>query len=150
MPKLKIETAKLRAANLSKSFISSGCNQSEVARREGVTSQAINQRFKHLPVQTPLQEALRKIGITTVYKARKFKELMEAKSLNMKGKEVKDNDVRLGTLKLVCQVSKDIDNDNNKGGNTVVIVRIGSQSGLLSSDEKGSLINGLRESKVQE
>ena len=125
MPTLKPETARLRAANLSKSFIASGCNQSEVARREGVTSQAINQRFKHLPVGTPLQAALKKIGITTAYKAKKFKELLESKnkrSLNFKTIEVPDNQTRASVLKLMCQVDKDIDGDKSGGVKIINII----------------------------
>jgi len=125
MPTLKPETARLRAANLSKSFIASGCNQSEVARREGVTSQAINQRFKHLPVSTPLQAALKKIGITTAYKAKKFKELLESKnkrSLNFKTIEVPDNQTRASVLKLMCQVDKDIDGDKSGGVKIINII----------------------------
>ena len=116
MPRLKTETANLRAANLAKAFISSGCNKAELARREGVSHSAISDRFKRLPVQTPLQEALRKVGITTQYKARKFKELLEAtrlQSVGFKTREVHDNNTRSSALKLICQVGKDIDGDKN-------------------------------------
>lgn len=121
MPKYTKEVAELKARNLTKSYISSGLNQSEVARREGVTSSAINQRLKHLPVQTPLQEALNKIGITTRYKAKKFKELLEAKKLQGEALvETEDNAARVATLKLICQVGKDIDGDKNDTGVRVI------------------------------
>jgi hypothetical protein len=123
MPKLKKETAELRAAYLVKSCLANGLNQSALARREGVTQQAINSRFKHLPVQTPLQAALRKIGITTAYKAKKFKELMEAKklqSINFQIRKVSDNVTRAVTLRLLCQVEKDIDNDKNGSGVKII------------------------------
>lgn len=126
MPRLKPETAELRAANLVKACIDNGLNQSALARKEGVTQQAINSRFKHLPVQTPLQEALRKIGITTEYKARKFKELLEStrlQSVGFKTRVVHDNNTRAGVLKLLCQVGKDIDGDKN-GSPGVKIVNI--------------------------
>jgi transcriptional regulator with XRE-family HTH domain len=126
MPRLKTETAELRAANLTKSYIKNGMNQSAVARKEGVTASAINQRFKHLPTATPLQEALRKIGITTQYKARKFKELLEAtrlQSINFNIHRTPDNNTRSSILKLLCQVGKDIDGDKN-GSPGVKIVNI--------------------------
>lgn len=126
MPRLKPETAELRAANLAKAFIASDCNKAELARREGVSHSAISDRFKRLPVQTPLQEALRKVGITTAYKARKFKELLEAtrlQSIAFKIKKVPDNNTRSSVLKLVCQVGKDIDGDKN-GSSGVKIINI--------------------------
>lgn len=123
MPYLKPITAKLRAAQFTKAYIESGCNQTLLAKKEGVTSQAINQRFKKLPTQTPLQEALEKVGITTVYKAKKFKELLEAKKLHgERGIKTEDNTTRSATLRLICQVSKDIDSD--KDSNSIKIVNI--------------------------
>lgn len=120
MPRYLPETAELKAKNLTKSYYENGCNKAAVARKEGVSASAISQRFKHLPVQTPLQEALRKIGITTQYKAKKFKELMEAKKLHgERGQEVEDNATRTKTLQLLCQVDKDI-NDDKSGGVRVI------------------------------
>jgi len=123
MPKLDIETARLKAANLIKAYSAAGFNQSRLARKEGVSQSAINQRLKHLPVQTPLQEALRKIGITTQYKAKKFKELMEAKKLHGERCEVvEDNATRTKTLQLLCQVDKDINDDKSSGVRIINIV----------------------------
>jgi len=120
MPRLTPEIAKLKASNLIKSYTAAGFNQTRLAEKEGVSQSAINQRLKHLPVQTPLQEALRKIGITTQYKAKKFKELMEAKKLHgERGQEVEDNATRTKTLQLLCQVDKDI-NDDKSGGVRVI------------------------------
>ncbi len=124
MPTLTPKIAKLKASNLIKSYSAAGFNQSRLARMEGVSQSAINQRFKHLPVQTPLQEALRKIGITTQYKARKFKELMEAKKLHgERGQEVEDNTTRIKTLQLLCHVDKDINDDKSGGVRVINIIR---------------------------
>jgi transcriptional regulator with XRE-family HTH domain len=155
MPKLRKEIAELKAKRLTNLYIENGLNQARVANREGVSRQAINQRLKHLPVKTPLQEAFRKIGITTRYKAKKFKELLEAKKIqdcdvfikDENGKlkvnrnsndfiEVEDNPSRVATLRLLCQVEGDIkENGNGKGVNATILIRIGDKSGLLSPAE---------------
>jgi transcriptional regulator with XRE-family HTH domain len=125
MPYLKPETARLRAAKLVKDCFDNGLNQSALARKEGVSQQAINQRFNKLPVGTPLQAALKKIGITTAYKAKKFKELLESKnkrSLNFKTIEVPDNQTRASVLKLMCQVDKDIDGEKSGGVKIINII----------------------------
>lgn len=155
MPKLKTETAKFRALNLTKSLLANHLNQSAVARQEGVTKSAINQRMQHLPVRTPLQAAFRRVGISTRYKAKKFKELLEAKKLqdcdvfikDENGKlkvnrnsndfiEVEDNNTRITTLRLLCQVEGDLkENGNGKGVNATILIRIGDKSGLLTPSE---------------
>ncbi len=123
MPKLETKTAKLKASRLTNLYVSNGLNQSAVARKEGVTRQAINQRLKHLPVQSELQTALHKIGITTKYKARKFKELLEAKKLQGQAYiKTSDNSVRIATLKLICQVNKDIESDSSSGVKIINII----------------------------
>ncbi len=111
MPKYLPLTAKLKAQNLTKSLLQNNWNQAALARKEGVSRAAINQRISHLPTEQTLKEALRKAGINSVYKAKKFRELMEAKehrTIRGKLKQVSDNHSRLGALKLVCEVDGDI------------------------------------------
>jgi hypothetical protein len=55
MPKYTPETARMKAESLTKPLIRNGFNQTMVAKQEGVTPQAINQRLKHKPVQDALQ-----------------------------------------------------------------------------------------------
>lgn len=73
MPKYKPETAKLKAKYLTKSYIQSGFNQTRMAKKEGVTSQAINQRFSHNPeVPKTIIELLDKAGATDKYLSKFF------------------------------------------------------------------------------
>lgn len=58
MPKCKKSTELHKAKKLSKTYIESGLNQSEVARQKGVTSQAINQQVNSKLVQDILQKFL--------------------------------------------------------------------------------------------
>lgn len=68
MPKYRKEIAEAKAKNLSKAYINADLNQTTLAQREGVTSQAINQRINRAPVQKTLQDIidknLKKAGIT--------------------------------------------------------------------------------------
>ena len=140
MPNYTKEEKENRAKLLVKSCLDKGLNQSAVAREKGISQQAINQRMHKPAVRSALQEAFRKIGISTRYKAKKFKELLEQKKLqdcdifikDENGKlkvnknsndfiEVEDGNVRLGALKLLCQVEGDLkENGNGKGGNIVI------------------------------
>lgn len=140
MPNYTKEIKEARAKLLVKSCISKGLNQSAVARAEGVSQQAINQRIHKPMVRSALQEAFRKVGISTRYKAKKFKELLEAKKIqdcdvfikDENGKlkvnrnsndfiEVEDNNARVATLRLLCQVEGDIkENGNGKGGVKII------------------------------
>lgn len=81
MPKYKSEIAKAKAKRLIKSYIRNGLNQSAVAREEGVTSEAINQRFKHNPaIKETLAEYLRH-QFKRGYIKRKFKDGLEAQKV---------------------------------------------------------------------
>lgn len=68
MPKLRPETAKLRAAKLVKSLSKHNGNQTEVAKELGVTKQAISDRLSNPVVKETIQETinrcLAKAGIT--------------------------------------------------------------------------------------
>ena len=58
MPRSKTLTKKLKAKRLTKVYIESGLNQSELARKEGVTRQTINKKINSEPVKDKLQEYL--------------------------------------------------------------------------------------------
>ena len=56
MPKYKLSTERNKTKNLVKSLSRVGFNESAVARAEGVTPQAINQRLNRKPVQDYLDK----------------------------------------------------------------------------------------------
>jgi len=58
MPKYKPITARLKAKKLTKSYITSGLNQSAVARKKGVTRQTINDQIHKKPVRDMLERYL--------------------------------------------------------------------------------------------
>lgn len=75
MPKYKPETARAKAKYLAKACIKNRLNQSALARKEGVSHQAINQRFTHTPgaqktLQDIIDRSLQRAGttLTKVYK----------------------------------------------------------------------------------
>lgn len=72
MPRYRPETEKLKVKNLTKSYIESGFNQSELARREGVTRQTINEKVHRVTVQKTLSELLDKAGATDKYLSKFF------------------------------------------------------------------------------
>jgi hypothetical protein len=80
MPNYKPEIKKARAKILAKDCIKSRLNQSTVARKLGVSHQAINQRIHRAPVQKTLQEMINRnlkragISATKVYK-RQYEQL---------------------------------------------------------------------------
>jgi len=79
MPRYRPETEKLKAKILTKAYIKSGFNQSRLAEKEGVTSQAINQRFSHnRAIKKTFAEMMSKAGITDTYLRKKMKEGLEA------------------------------------------------------------------------
>jgi len=76
MPRYRPETAKAKAKKLAKAYSKAGFNQTRLAEKEGVTSQAINQRLKKAPVQRTLEEYLDK-AFPKSYIQNKFKEGLE-------------------------------------------------------------------------
>ena len=58
MPRYRKQTAKIKAKNLTKTYIKHGLSQSAVARAQGVTPQAICQRMAKKPVTDILQQYL--------------------------------------------------------------------------------------------
>jgi len=58
MPKYTKETESLKAKSLAKTCIENNLNQSAIARREGVSHQAVNQRVNRKPVQDCLRKYL--------------------------------------------------------------------------------------------
>ena len=144
MPRLKPITEKLKAIILTKPYIQNGLNQSALARERGVSRATINEQVHKPAVRSALQEAFRKIGISTRYKAKKFKELLEAKRpiacdvfiRNENGKlkvnknsndwiEVEDNNARVATLRLLSQVEGDLkENGNGKNVSAVIIIKV--------------------------
>lgn len=97
MPKYTPETEKAKAISLSKSFIRSGLNQSRLAEKEGVTSQAISQRLRHNPrIQETLAEHLKEY-FPKSYLRKKFFEGLQARRKEYNGKKtvtVKDLNCR--------------------------------------------------------
>lgn len=63
MPKYLPKTAKLKRKKLIKTYIEAGLNQSELARRRGVSQSAINQQVTKPEVQDTLREYLNSDGL---------------------------------------------------------------------------------------
>jgi len=141
MPKYFTDTRKARAKLVARSCVKHSFKQSAVAKELGVTHQAISKQVNHNPiVRTELQKALRQVGLSTKYRAKKFKKLLEAKRFqscdvyvqNDDGKykinensndfiEIDDNITQLGTLRLLCQVENDIKENKNGNGNAKIV-----------------------------
>lgn len=152
MPKVSPETARAKAEPLIKSYTQHGFNQTKTARALGVSQPTISNRLKKPAAKDALTRALNRIGITTAYKSRKFKELLESKYLKdcdifIKDEngtlkinknsndfiETEDNNTRLGTLRLLCQVQGDIKQTNGNGkGNIVIQIVHGYRNGNTS------------------
>ncbi len=64
MPKLKKSTAKRRARKLVKDCEKLDFNESALARKEGVSQQAIHQRMQRTYVQETMTEIMEKQGLT--------------------------------------------------------------------------------------
>ncbi len=58
MPRYRPETAKAKAKKLIKPYIRNGLNQTALAKQEGVTPSAINQRLQRKPVRDLIQKFL--------------------------------------------------------------------------------------------
>jgi hypothetical protein len=72
MPRYRPETAEAKAKHLIKSYTECNLNQSRLAKREGVSQSAINQRLTHTPgakktLQDVINQNLQKAG-TTAFK----------------------------------------------------------------------------------
>jgi len=78
MPKLRPETARARAKKLIKSYSATGLNQSELARLEGVSPSAINQRLNKAHVQKTFAEIMDSNGLEDAMLVEKIKEGLEA------------------------------------------------------------------------
>jgi len=125
MPKYKPETEKIKAKNLIKPYISNRLNQSALARQEGVTPSAINQRVNRKPVQDALQAYINSPKLKNKL-IRISNAALDAKHYTKKGSKP-DYDVRhkywhdlltaAGVLKI---------NGNGKGAPTAIIIRIGN------------------------
>ena len=74
MPRYKPATAERKAKSLVKTCIENGLNENRIAKKLGISQQAVNQRLNRAPVQKTLQEVidknLRQAGISQrkVYK----------------------------------------------------------------------------------
>lgn len=78
MPRYRPETAELKAKRLTKLYTENNFNQVEVAKKERVTKQAINQRLQKAPVKKTLLETLEHIGLTTEEDAKDLRRLRKA------------------------------------------------------------------------
>ena len=106
MPKLRPYTAKARAVSLVKALSKNGMNQAKVARKLGVSPQAIQDRIKRPAVQKVLakinEDALKRVGVkmSKVYQC--FNEALDANlSSSFKGEifpsDEPDHNIRLKT-----------------------------------------------------
>ncbi len=78
MPKLRETTERRRALKLLKDLKDCDGNQSELARREGVSQAAISQRMKRAYVQKTMDELLEEAGVTTKKLAKTISEGLKA------------------------------------------------------------------------
>lgn len=78
MPKHTDYIAKAKARRLTKLYAQKGLNQAAVAREEGVSRQAINQRIHKDAVIKTMSEILDRAGITDDFLAEKLKEGINA------------------------------------------------------------------------
>jgi len=156
MPRYRPETERARAKSLTKSLIDNGLSQTAVARKEGVTPQAINQRLKHLPVQKSFAEMMDKEGLTDNYLRKKLKEGLEANKvvgyLNNKVDgtqkvsdefvEVPDLHCRHKYLVTALELKKYLKHNGSNGVNvSTIIFNFKAPEKLLSSKEHDLLAN---------
>ena len=99
MPKYRPETAKAKATKLIKAYQKAGLSQTKLAKEEGVTKEAINQRLKKAPVQQTMAEILDKAGVTDTYLGDKIKEGCEASETIVHGKGKKKTTIQIKDLK---------------------------------------------------
>jgi len=152
MPKYRPETARRKARKLVKACLDADLNESEVARREGVSQQAINQRIqKNSQVKKTFTELMDKEGLSDKYLRKKIKEGLDASKvvgyLNNKVEgtqkisdefvEVPDMHCRHKYLVTALEVKKIIKvNGNEKGVNvSTIIFNIRDKSGLFTRTE---------------
>ena len=64
MPKLRPETEKIKASNIVKDLQKNGMSQSKLAKKEGVTRQAIHQRLQRNYVKVAFEDLLEKSGVS--------------------------------------------------------------------------------------
>ena len=79
MPKLKKATAKRKAKKLIKDYANAGFNETELARREGVSQPAIHQRLNRSFVQQSINEILEDSGLTDNALVKVLKDGLKAK-----------------------------------------------------------------------
>jgi len=79
MPKLKKSTAKRKAKKLIKDYAKAGFNETELARREGVSQPAIHQRLNRSFVQESLKDILEETGLTDDALVKIMKDGLKAK-----------------------------------------------------------------------
>lgn len=77
MPKYRPETAQIKAKQFIKDYTKVGFNQSELARRKGISHVAVNNHLKRPAVQKALQEQInqtaKKTGITLTWLLKRYK-----------------------------------------------------------------------------
>lgn len=102
MPRLRPETEKARASKLIKSYSKTGFNQSRLAKQEGVSQPAINQRLTRKPVQQTLDEHIQKVakrvGINLTWLLTRYKKGADEASkvigyLHQYKKDIKDGKI---------------------------------------------------------
>ena len=81
MPKLSDATATVRAEKFVRDLKSVGGNQSELARRQGRTPQAVSNQARQPYMKSVMDQLLDKAGVTNKFIADKIKEGCEAKKL---------------------------------------------------------------------
>lgn len=99
MPRYRPETAKRKAQALSKLYAKKGMNQAAVARAEGVSRAAINQRMNKEIVKETMAEILDKAGVTDTYLGEKIKKGCEASETITYGKGKKKKVIQIEDLK---------------------------------------------------
>ena len=115
MPRLKPETAKFKAGKLIKAYQDAGFNQRELARREGVSQSAIAQRLNKPFVKKTMAELMDEAGLDDVYLAKKIKDGLGSKDLN----------IRYKYLMSALKVKGHLDYDAKKDVRTIINVEYG-------------------------
>ncbi len=162
MPRYRPETARIRAENLVKPLLANNLNEAAVARQQGVTRQAINQRLQRKPVQDALQRyinspKLKKKLIEVAQEGLSANKVIscnviapngegmkDANSMTKDFVDVPDHQARHKFWHDLCVAGGVLKTNGESEGNRIVIIRIRSESGLLSKTEQERVINEIR------
>ena len=147
MPTYKPETEKAKAENLTKLYLEENMSQIAVAKREGVTKQAIHQRIHRPAVQSVLQkyfesEKLNKRLVKVAKEGLRANRIIQDKLDNIEDEEtnsstIPDHNVRHKFWRDILIIKGKLKPNGNGKGVSVsnVIINIRDKSGLCSRAE---------------